>query len=90
MCNTEPFLFFTGSNPVDGFTTNYNNFETQIHIDKDYIDDFDYTFDGTTYDVYDSGLLFMANFDNVWILEEIDGDTIINVAPNESFHQVQG
>ena len=74
------FLFWTWSTPVSGEVLPYNYFDTQIHIATWSFTDFDYMFSGTnypgaTYDIYDSGLVLMMNFDDVSALWE-DSTTV--------------
>jgi len=67
----DPIIFFTGVNPVDNFTLNQTRFTTQIQIEQtEEMEKFNYNFDWTVHNVYDSGLILMYNFDNISALGE--------------------
>jgi hypothetical protein len=70
--STAPMIVFTWSNPWQNTTWTTNNFTWQLQITElwTWLSQFVYTFNGTPYSVYDSGLLLMMNFDNVSALWE--------------------
>ncbi len=96
-CGVFPrnFLYWTWSTPVSGQVLPYNYFDTQIHIAKDYIVDFDYMFSGTnypatTYDIYDSGLVLMMNFDDESSIWDSTDATVVDLSMYANTGTVNG
>ncbi|MFZ2912556.1 MAG: LamG domain-containing protein, partial [Candidatus Absconditicoccaceae bacterium] len=68
---TLPNIVFTGYTPLSGSILNSNNFIAELEIsDANGINDFDYSYSGILYNIYDSGLLLMYNFDKLTSLGE--------------------
>ncbi|MCF7834899.1 LamG domain-containing protein [Candidatus Gracilibacteria bacterium] len=66
-----PTIIFTGATPQDQSILTSNNFTTQLQIQDNLgLNQFSYIYDGTIYNIYDSGLLLMYNFDNISPLGE--------------------
>lgn len=60
-----PILIFTGVNPADNARINKNSFTGQLDITETFLNQFKWTRSGIDYSIYDSGLVFMMNFDKV-------------------------
>jgi len=68
---TPATIIFTWATPPDQSILASNNFNTQIQIqDNLWLNSFVYIYDWTTYNIYDSWLLLMYNFDNISSLWE--------------------
>ncbi|MCX6822567.1 MAG: leucine-rich repeat protein, partial [candidate division SR1 bacterium] len=72
-CPIPPVVIFTGANPADNIWIRTNSFTGQLDITEAYPNQFERRRSGVNYSLYDSGLVFMANFDNVSSLGESNG-----------------
>ena len=77
-----PLIVFTWATPADNTRTSGTTFTGQLAITELNVWDFDRWRNCTNYNLYDSGLILMYNFDNISSLWE-NGTTVKDMAYNK-------
>lgn len=87
---TQAVIIFTGTTPANNAWISGNIFTIQQDITELNLSQFTRNRNGSGYALYDSGLVFMMNFDNISNLGEVSGSIAKDVSLYNAIGSIYG